>query len=147
MEYYCARSPTGNSRRCTWKPASSCLLPTSTGPFGHSYRSLLLHWLTAFDHFYLWGNDGIVTWWILKICFPLNQASASPIDFDYLGYFFLRYDEYKKQRDPCFALAQVFLSSPHSRWPSFGLALGKHWSQLGSVLSLVCRTQHSVVLF
>ncbi|ONM55265.1 probable ethanolamine kinase-like isoform X3 [Zea mays] len=40
----------------------------------------------------------------------LIQAKVSPIDFDYLGYFFLRYGEYKKQRDSCFALAQSFLS-------------------------------------
>ncbi|KAL5200940.1 hypothetical protein ABZP36_035294 [Zizania latifolia] len=36
----------------------------------------------------------------------LIQAKVSPIDFDYLGYFFLRYNEYKKQRESCFSLAQ-----------------------------------------
>ncbi|OEL31618.1 putative ethanolamine kinase [Dichanthelium oligosanthes] len=40
----------------------------------------------------------------------LIQAKVSPIDFDYLGYFFLRYGEYKKQRESCFSLAQSFLS-------------------------------------
>ncbi|KAK3130143.1 hypothetical protein QOZ80_6BG0489540 [Eleusine coracana subsp. coracana] len=40
----------------------------------------------------------------------LIQAKVSPIDFDYLGYFFLRYGEYKKQRDSCLSLAQSFLS-------------------------------------
>ncbi|CAM0951506.1 unnamed protein product [Alopecurus aequalis] len=40
----------------------------------------------------------------------LIQANVSPIDFDYLGYFFLRYGEYKKQRDFCFSSAQGFLS-------------------------------------
>ncbi|XP_051187640.1 probable ethanolamine kinase [Lolium perenne] len=40
----------------------------------------------------------------------LIQAKVSPIDFDYLGYFFLRYGEYKKQRESCFSLAQDFLS-------------------------------------
>jgi len=40
----------------------------------------------------------------------LIQAKVSPIDFDYLGYFFLRYSEYKKQRESCFSLAQSFLS-------------------------------------
>ncbi|XP_078432353.1 protein kinase superfamily protein isoform X2 [Wolffia australiana] len=44
----------------------------------------------------------------------LIQASASPIDFDYLGYFFLRYDQYKKQRDACFSLAHAFLSASRS---------------------------------
>ncbi|KAL5206719.1 hypothetical protein ABZP36_034928 [Zizania latifolia] len=37
----------------------------------------------------------------------LIQAKVSPIDFDYLGYFFLRYKEYKKQRESCFSLAQL----------------------------------------
>ncbi|KAK9130733.1 hypothetical protein Sjap_011220 [Stephania japonica] len=40
----------------------------------------------------------------------LIQANASSIDFDYLGYFFLRYDEYKKLKEECFSLAQSFLS-------------------------------------
>ncbi|KAL6846198.1 hypothetical protein ACP4OV_023646 [Aristida adscensionis] len=40
----------------------------------------------------------------------LIQAKVSPIDFDYLGYFFLRYGEYKKQRESCLSLAQSFLS-------------------------------------
>ncbi|XP_021310093.1 probable ethanolamine kinase isoform X2 [Sorghum bicolor] len=44
----------------------------------------------------------------------LIQAKVSPIDFDYLGYFFLRYGEYKKQREPCFSLAQSFLSKPRN---------------------------------
>ncbi|XP_057500467.1 probable ethanolamine kinase isoform X2 [Actinidia eriantha] len=40
----------------------------------------------------------------------LIQAKMSPIDFEYLGYFFLRYDEYKKQKETCFSLAQSYLS-------------------------------------
>ncbi|XP_003578170.1 probable ethanolamine kinase [Brachypodium distachyon] len=44
----------------------------------------------------------------------LIQAKVSPIDFDYLGYFFLRYGEYKKQREFCFSLAQGFLSAPRN---------------------------------
>ncbi|XP_062199169.1 probable ethanolamine kinase [Phragmites australis] len=44
----------------------------------------------------------------------LIQANVSPIDFDYLGYFFLRYGEYKKQRESCFSLAQSFLSEPRN---------------------------------
>lgn len=39
------------------------------------------------------------------------QAKVSPIDFDYLGYFFLRYDEYKKQRESCLSLAESSLSA------------------------------------
>lgn len=40
----------------------------------------------------------------------LIQAKMSPIDFDYLSYFFLRYNEYKKQKENCFSLAQSYLS-------------------------------------
>lgn len=48
-----------------------------------------------------WQNFMIGTW---------MQAKVSPIDFDYLGYFFLRYGEYKKQRESCISSAQSFLS-------------------------------------
>ncbi|XP_028076886.1 probable ethanolamine kinase isoform X2 [Camellia sinensis] len=44
----------------------------------------------------------------------LIQAKMSPIDFDYLGYFFLRYNEYKKQKENCFLLAQSYLARPGS---------------------------------
>ncbi|KAG8372737.1 hypothetical protein BUALT_Bualt12G0097900 [Buddleja alternifolia] len=44
----------------------------------------------------------------------LIQAKMSPIDFDYLGYFFLRYNEYKKQKDRCFVLAQSYFSTSHT---------------------------------
>ncbi|KAG8487325.1 hypothetical protein CXB51_020894 [Gossypium anomalum] len=47
----------------------------------------------------------------------LIQARISPIDFDYLGYFFWRYNEYKKQKEKCFSLAQSHLSG--SRTNSF----------------------------
>ncbi|XP_062149470.1 probable ethanolamine kinase [Alnus glutinosa] len=40
----------------------------------------------------------------------LIQAKMSPIDFDYLGYFFLRYNEYKRQKEKHFLLAQSYLS-------------------------------------
>ncbi|GAV63284.1 Choline_kinase domain-containing protein, partial [Cephalotus follicularis] len=40
----------------------------------------------------------------------LIQAKMSPIDFDYLGYFFLRYNEYKSRKEMCFSLAQAHLS-------------------------------------
>ncbi|XP_074562658.1 putative ethanolamine kinase [Curcuma longa] len=38
------------------------------------------------------------------------QATVSSIDFDYLSYFFLRYNEYKKQRETCFSIAREYLS-------------------------------------
>ncbi|GBG74702.1 hypothetical protein CBR_g19107 [Chara braunii] len=34
----------------------------------------------------------------------LLQASFSSVDFDYLGYFFMRWDEYKRRKDEAFAL-------------------------------------------
>ncbi|MQM04741.1 hypothetical protein Taro_037542, partial [Colocasia esculenta] len=40
----------------------------------------------------------------------LIQAKVSPIEFDYLGYFFLRYNEYKTQKEQCFSVAQRYLS-------------------------------------
>ncbi|KAF8400669.1 hypothetical protein HHK36_013969 [Tetracentron sinense] len=40
----------------------------------------------------------------------LIQAKMSPIDFDYLGYFFLRYNEYKKQKEACLSLARSYLA-------------------------------------
>ncbi|GMH04508.1 hypothetical protein Nepgr_006348 [Nepenthes gracilis] len=39
----------------------------------------------------------------------LIQAKISPIDFDYLGYFFLRYDEYKRQKEAAISLAKSYL--------------------------------------
>ncbi|XP_009795061.1 putative ethanolamine kinase [Nicotiana tabacum] len=42
----------------------------------------------------------------------LIQAKMSPIDFDYISYFFLRYNEYKKQKENCFSLAKSYLSKP-----------------------------------
>ncbi|PIN21580.1 Ethanolamine kinase [Handroanthus impetiginosus] len=40
----------------------------------------------------------------------LIQEKMSPIDFDYLGYFFLRYNEYKKQKETYFSLAESYFS-------------------------------------
>ncbi|KAG5035164.1 hypothetical protein AAZX31_04G135600 [Glycine max] len=40
----------------------------------------------------------------------LIQAKMSPIEFDYLGYFFLRYHEYKRQKEKYFLLARSYLS-------------------------------------
>ncbi|OVA00450.1 Choline/Ethanolamine kinase [Macleaya cordata] len=45
----------------------------------------------------------------------LIQAKMSPIDFDYLGYFFLRYEEYKKQKAKSFSLLQSFLAGSQIR--------------------------------
>ncbi|GMI89240.1 choline/ethanolamine kinase 4, embryo defective 1187 [Hibiscus trionum] len=40
----------------------------------------------------------------------LIQARMSPIDFDYIEYFFLRYNEYKKQKEMFISLAKSHLS-------------------------------------
>ncbi|XP_068652762.1 probable ethanolamine kinase isoform X2 [Aristolochia californica] len=39
----------------------------------------------------------------------LIQAKVSPIDFDYLDYFFLRYNEYNKRKDSTFSMAREYL--------------------------------------
>lgn len=41
----------------------------------------------------------------------VEQARMSPIDFDYLGYFFLRYNEYKKQKPFTLSLVTSYLSA------------------------------------
>lgn len=43
-------------------------------------------------------------------CWAIVQAKYSPIEFDYLEYYFLRYNEYKKQKDRFILLGQSFLS-------------------------------------
>lgn len=48
--------------------------------------------------------------------FSMWQAKVSSIDFDYLSYFFLRYNEYKKQREACFSIAQDYLSRLIRSW-------------------------------
>ncbi|KAG6401613.1 hypothetical protein SASPL_138477 [Salvia splendens] len=40
-----------------------------------------------------------------------HEAKMSPINFDYLSYFFLRYNEHKKQEEKCFSLAQSYFQS------------------------------------
>ncbi|KAI7735721.1 hypothetical protein M8C21_030649 [Ambrosia artemisiifolia] len=40
----------------------------------------------------------------------LIQEKISDIDFDYLEYFFLRYNEYKRRKNGCFSLAKSYLS-------------------------------------
>ncbi|XP_043703118.1 probable ethanolamine kinase isoform X2 [Telopea speciosissima] len=44
----------------------------------------------------------------------LIQAKMSPIDFNYLGYFFLRYNEYKRRKEGCFSLARSYLAQSGS---------------------------------
>ena len=44
------------------------------------------------------NGRGVVMVSRTKVEFIL-QAKYSPIDFDYLGYFFLRYNEYKRRKE------------------------------------------------
>lgn len=46
-----------------------------------------------------------------EICvsFVYVQARFSPIDFDYLGYYFMRFEEYKKRKEEIFILTSNFL--------------------------------------
>lgn len=55
-------------------------------------------------------NTYMLTSHLYWALWALIQAKMSPIDFDYVGYFFLRYNEYKKQKDGCISLAQSYLS-------------------------------------
>lgn len=48
--------------------------------------------------------------------FSMWQAKVSSIDFDYLSYFFLRYNEYKKRREICFSIAREYLSRSIWSW-------------------------------
>ncbi|XP_044464738.1 probable ethanolamine kinase [Mangifera indica] len=64
---------------------------------------------------YVETNTFMLASHIFWALWALIQAKLSPIDFDYIGYFFLRYNEYKGQKDQCFLLAQSYLSKMHSR--------------------------------
>ncbi|KAK4265230.1 hypothetical protein QN277_026310 [Acacia crassicarpa] len=46
---------------------------------------------------------------ILWALWGLIQAKVSPIDFDYLDYFFKRYNEYKRKKEEYFSLAEFYL--------------------------------------
>ncbi|KAJ3704897.1 hypothetical protein LUZ61_008602 [Rhynchospora tenuis] len=59
---------------------------------------------------YVETNTFRLTSHIYWALWALIQAKVSTIEFDYLGYFFLRYNEYKKQKESCFSLAKSFLA-------------------------------------
>ncbi|BAF25183.1 Os09g0438400 [Oryza sativa Japonica Group] len=67
--------------------------------------------LQDLDALYVETNTYRLASHIYWALWALIQAKVSPIDFDYLGYFFLRYDEYKKQRESCLSLAESSLSA------------------------------------
>ncbi|KAI9192650.1 hypothetical protein LWI28_026007 [Acer negundo] len=59
---------------------------------------------------YVETNTFMLASHIFWALWALIQAKMSPIDFDYPGYFFLRYNEYKKQKEMYISLAQSYLS-------------------------------------
>ncbi|XP_038698396.1 probable ethanolamine kinase isoform X1 [Tripterygium wilfordii] len=59
---------------------------------------------------YLEANVFMLSSHIYWALWALIQAKMSPINFDYLGYFFLRYNEYKKQKGRWVSLARSCLS-------------------------------------
>ncbi|KAK3210879.1 hypothetical protein Dsin_015585 [Dipteronia sinensis] len=59
---------------------------------------------------YVETNTFMLASHIFWALWALIQAKMSPIDFDYLSYFFLRYNEYKKQKETYISLAQSYLS-------------------------------------
>ncbi|KAF7806371.1 putative ethanolamine kinase [Senna tora] len=63
------------------------------------------------ETFYVEANTYALASHILWALWALIQAKMSPIDFDYLGYFFLRYNEYKRQKETCFSLARSYISA------------------------------------
>ena len=82
------------------KLAVTCWLHICIGLYGLLFRYTHARYLLNLAIYFL---DGLI--YLLK-----KQAKMSPIDFDYLGYFFLRYDEYKKQKDTCLSLGKSYLS-------------------------------------
>ncbi|XP_074281050.1 putative ethanolamine kinase [Silene latifolia] len=64
---------------------------------------------TELEALYVETNTYKLTSHMFWALWALIQAKMSPIDFDYLSYFFLRYNEYKRQKDEAFSLAKLYL--------------------------------------
>ncbi|KAL9223996.1 hypothetical protein vseg_000073 [Gypsophila vaccaria] len=65
---------------------------------------------TELEALYVETNTFKLTSHMYWAIWALIQAKMSPIDFDYVSYFFLRYNEYKRQKEEAFALAKLYLS-------------------------------------
>ncbi|CAN0900239.1 Probable ethanolamine kinase, partial [Linum grandiflorum] len=63
------------------------------------------------EEVYVESNTFMLASHIFWALWALIQAKMSPIDFDYLGYFFLRYNEYKKKKEASCSLARSYLSA------------------------------------
>ncbi|XP_039039612.1 probable ethanolamine kinase [Hibiscus syriacus] len=59
---------------------------------------------------YVEANTFMLASHIYWALWAIIQARMSPIDFDYIEYFFSRYNEYKKQKEMCISLAKSHLS-------------------------------------
>ncbi|KAK8535174.1 hypothetical protein V6N13_081313 [Hibiscus sabdariffa] len=59
---------------------------------------------------YVESNTFMLASHIYWALWALIQARMSPIDFDYIKYFFLRYNEYKKQKEVYISLTKSYLS-------------------------------------
>ncbi|KAJ7956668.1 Choline/Ethanolamine kinase [Quillaja saponaria] len=66
------------------------------------------------EKLYLEANMYVLAAHLYWAFWALIQAKMSPIDFDYLGYFFMRYNEYKRQKEKCFSMAQSYFSCSSS---------------------------------
>ncbi|KAI4344113.1 hypothetical protein L6164_011381 [Bauhinia variegata] len=62
------------------------------------------------ETFYVEANTYGLASHLFWALWALIQAKMSPIDFDYLSYFFLRYNEFKRQKEKVFLLARSYLS-------------------------------------
>ncbi|KAM7268790.1 hypothetical protein ACFE04_010956 [Oxalis oulophora] len=67
------------------------------------------------EAFYVEVNSYMLASHLYWALWALIQARMSPIDFDYLSYFFLRYNEYKARKATSFSVAQAYLSKSGSR--------------------------------
>ncbi|KAJ8436847.1 hypothetical protein Cgig2_026171 [Carnegiea gigantea] len=66
------------------------------------------------DALYVETNTFMLASHLYWALWALIQAKMSPIDFDYLGYFFLRYNEYKRQKQEALSLANSYLCLTNS---------------------------------
>ncbi|KAL1357260.1 hypothetical protein HN51_009206 [Arachis hypogaea] len=62
------------------------------------------------ETFYVEANTYALASHLFWSLWGIIQARMSPIDFDYLGYFFLRYNEYKRRKESFMSMARSYIS-------------------------------------
>ncbi|CAM8908610.1 unnamed protein product [Rhodiola kirilowii] len=99
------------SESCTEKYVGTCLLFQGTVNCRHILH-LVLHRFSneEVEALYVETNTYMLASHLYWALWSLIQAKMSPIDFDYLEYFFLRYNEYKRRKKECTDLARSYLS-------------------------------------